>query len=123
MKTKLFIFLIATTFLLSNCATLFGPKSHSISANSNPIGAEVIVDGVSMGVTPVKLELDPQKSYTIEYRKNGYRPITKVVKGKVGTKWIILDVLGGFIPAVVDAVTGKWYEFEDEIINTNLEKN
>jgi hypothetical protein len=33
------------------------------------------------------------------------------VKGKVGVKWIVLDILGGFVPVIVDAATGNWYEF------------
>ncbi|MFT5217787.1 MAG: hypothetical protein ACI83H_002928 [Glaciecola sp.] len=29
---------------------------------------------------------------------------------------------GVLIPVVVDAATGNWYEFEQEMINSNLEK-
>ena len=121
MRKIVLLLTVITTLTLTSCATLFGPKSHSLSANSNPQGAEIYVDGERMGITPLKLELDPSKTYSIEYRKEGYRSITK--KGKVGVKWIVLDILGGFIPVIVDAATGDWYEFEKDKINTNLEKN
>jgi hypothetical protein len=114
--------LVFATVSFTSCATLFGPKSHSLSVNSNPEKADVYVNGERMGSTPVKLELDPQKTYSIEYRKDGYKSITKIVKGKIGVKWIVLDILGGFVPVIVDVATGNWYEFEQEIINGNLEK-
>ena len=109
-------------FSITSCATLFGLKSHSLSFTSNPDKAEVFINGERKGTTPVKLELDPKKTYSIEYRKDGYNPITKVVKGKIGIKWVVLDILGGFIPVIVDAATGNWYEFDQEIINSNLDK-
>ena len=123
MRKIVLLLTVITTLTLTSCATLFGPKSHALSANSNPPGAEIYVDGERMGITPLKLELDPSKTYSIEYRKEGFRSITKTVKGKVGVKWIVLDILGGFIPVIVDAATGNWYEFEKDRINTNLEKN
>jgi|TARA_R110001606_G_scaffold36639_1_gene104627 hypothetical protein len=123
MKKFILLLTVITTLTLTSCATLFGPKSHSLSATSNPQGAEIYVDGERMGVTPLKLELDPSKTYSIEYRKKGYRSITKIVKGKVGVKWIVLDILGGLIPVVIDAATGNWYEFEKDRINANLENN
>tara|TARA_R110002126_G_scaffold124451_1_gene266396 strand:+ start:14920 stop:15291 length:372 start_codon:yes stop_codon:yes gene_type:complete len=123
MKKFILLLTVITTLTLTSCASLFGPKSHSLSATSNPQGAEIYVDGERMGVTPLKLELDPSKTYSIEYRKKGYRSITKIVKGKVGVKWIVLDILGGLIPVVIDAATGNWYEFEKDRINANLENN
>ncbi len=122
MKKIILLLTIVSTLILASCATLFGPQSHSIIAMSNPDGAEIYVDGERKGVTPLKLELDPSKTYLIEYRKKGYKTIAKTVKGKVGIKWVVLDILGGFVPVIIDAATGDWYEFEKDKINTNLEK-
>ena len=114
--------LMLSLITFTGCATLFGSKSHSLSVNSNPPQADIYVNGERMGTTPVKLELDPQETYSIEFRKDGYKSITKVVKGSVAVKWIVLDILGGFIPVIVDAATGNWYEFDKYRINSNLEK-
>ena len=75
-----------------------------------------------MGVTPVELNLKADKSYTIEYRKEGYQSVTRVVNSKVGAGWIILDVLGGLIPIIVDAATGNWSKLDQDSINAALEK-
>ncbi len=44
-------------FSLTNCATLFGKKLHPLSVSSDPVKAEVYVNGFKMGVTPIELNL------------------------------------------------------------------
>ena len=108
--------------LLSGCATLFNDKDPAVSFMSNPSAAKVYVNGNLMGETPVALKLKTDKSYTIEFRKEGYETKTYFLNNKVGVGWIVLDVLAGLIPIVVDAATGAWYEFTEENINVFLEQ-
>lgn len=124
MKTKITysLTILLVVMLTTSCATLFGPKEHLLSFNSTPVGAEVFANGDRIGITPLKLELKPDKSYMIEFRKEGYKSITRTVHNRIGVKWIVLDILGGVIPIVVDAATGNWYEFDQEYINGNLDK-
>lgn len=116
--------LIATIILLipvfSGCATLFGPKKHPLDLNSNPQGAEVIINGVNRGTTPVKLKLKADQSYTIEFKKEGYEQVTRVVNTEVGAGWVVLDVLGGLVPVIVDAATGNWNKLDQEVVNATL---
>lgn len=106
----------------TSCATLFSSSNKSIAIRSTPENAEIYINGERMGSTPLQLELDASKTYSIEYRKEGYKPITKHLKGKVGVKWVILDILGGMMPIVVDAVTGDWYQFDTDAVNTLLDE-
>lgn len=107
--------------VLPGCATLFGPNLHSLPVSSEPSGAEVYVNGFKMGTTPVELNLKADKSYTIEFRKEGYDTVTRVVNTKVGAGWVVLDVLGGLIPVVVDAATGNWNKLDQDVVNAVLE--
>lgn len=111
---------LTLTIMITGCATLFAPKTHPLAVNSEPRGAEVYVNGFKMGITPVELSLKADKSYTIEFRKEGYAPVTRVVNTKVGAGWIILDVLGGFIPVIIDASTGAWNHLDQEAVNAAL---
>jgi hypothetical protein len=122
MKKNIFtIISIATLILLiPGCATLFGPKTHSLSVSSEPPNAEVYVNGFKMGSTPIELSLKADKSYSIEYRMEGYQSITRVVNTKVGAGWIVLDILGGLIPVVVDAATGNWNQLDQDAVNAVL---
>ena len=105
---------------LTSCATLFGKKSHALAVSSHPDGAEVYVNGFKMGTTPVELNLKADKSYTIEFRKKGFESVTRIVNTKVGAGWIILDVLGGVIPVVIDAATGNWNSLDQDAVNAAL---
>ena len=52
----------------------------------------------------------------------GYESITRVVNTKVGAGWIVLDVLGGLIPVVIDAATGNWNKLDQDAVNAVLEE-
>jgi hypothetical protein len=120
-KTSILFFTIILLIpLFSGCATLFGPDKHPLDLSSNPQGAEVIVNGVKKGTTPLELELKADKSYTIEFKKEGYQKVTRVVNTEVGAGWVVLDVLGGLVPVIVDAATGNWNKLDQEAVNASL---
>ena len=107
---------------LAGCATLFNEKQPSIGIESDPDGADVYVDGNYVGTTPVSIKLSVRNKYTIVFRKAGYEDHTYELSNFVGTGWIVLGVLGGLIPIIVDAATGDWYELSEENINVALER-
>jgi PEGA domain len=122
MKTAISFFsIIVVLGLISGCATIFAAKSQSLSVTSDPTETEVYANGLKMGVTPVELDLKADKSYIIEFRKEGFQTITKVVNTKVGPGWIVLDLLMGGIPVIVDASTGAWRQFDQNSVNAILE--
>lgn len=123
MKKFTSIILIFFLFLLtSSCATLFKGNSSKLDLNSNPQGAQVYVNGGYMGDTPVRLKLVSKNTYSIEFRKEGYKTKTVNITNKVGVGWVILDVLGGLIPVIIDAATGAWYELDQKNVNAILDK-
>lgn len=121
MKARIFVmfFLI---FYLSGCATLFKGTSEEVRFGSDPQKAEVWVNGAKMGETPISLKLESKKTYQIEFRKEGYKPVTRTITNHVGAGWIILDVLAGLIPIIVDAATGAWYSLDQKNVDAVLEK-
>lgn len=106
--------------LITGCATLFAPKSHPLAVGSEPQNAEVYVNGIKMGTTPVELSLKADKSYTIEFRKEGYESVTRVVNTKVGAGWVVIDIIAGFVPVIIDASTGAWNTLDQKAINAAL---
>jgi hypothetical protein len=105
--------------LVTSCATLFKGATDPINFGSNPVGAEVYVDGKLMGKTPLNLELTSKKTYAIDFKFEGQ---TKTVNltNKVGAGWIILDVVCGLIPIIVDAATGSWYMLSPKNLNVDF---
>jgi hypothetical protein len=103
-----------------SCAALFNTGGGKVSFNSNPSGAEVVVDGQYLGKTPLMLELDSKTSHQILIKKDGKERAFLLTK-KIGTHWIVLDVLGGLVPLIIDAATGSWYSLSPNTLNAQLE--
>ena len=121
-KTVSILVLMTFVLMLSNCATIFKGEYRDISINSEPDDAQVYVNGEFQGRTPLKLELRPDQSYTIEFRRAGYKIQVKQIHNNIGVGWIVLDVLMGVVPVLVDALTGAWYEFDQKYVNALLER-
>jgi hypothetical protein len=104
----------------TGCATLIKSKSETVTLQSNPGDADVYIDGAPRGRTPLTLQLQPNKEYTVVFKKPGFADQAVVLTSSVSGKWVVLDVLGGLIPIIVDAATGSWKEFDDPLVNVNL---
>jgi hypothetical protein len=105
--------------VLSACATLFNSDKDAVSFSSTPSEAEVWINGSMRGHTPLTLELQPNEEYTVVFRKDG-REQAYELENHVGAGWVVLDVLGGLIPIIVDAATGDWQELDSKAIQVNL---
>ncbi len=114
--------LALTMCLLVGCAAIFSGTSDNVDFSSEPSAAKVYVNGNLMGNTPCRLKLESKKVYQIEFKKEGYETKTFTITNHVGVGWIILDILGGLIPIVVDAATGAWYGLDQDKVNAILEK-
>lgn len=119
---QLMAFTVIVAMIAPGCATLFGSTKAQVYTSSDPKGADVYVNGVRMGTTPFTLNLAKNQEYMIEFKKEGYKTIGQKINSKVGAGWVILDVLGGLVPIVIDAATGNWKKLDQEQVNVMLEK-
>jgi hypothetical protein len=116
------LILISSLFLTS-CATIFSSKEKDLMVTSNPSDTEVYVNEKMMGKTPLELELKPDKTYVIKFKREGYQTVERVVNSKTGAGWIVMDILFGVVPVIVDAATGDWKKLDQEAVDATLEKN
>ena len=114
--------LIVFVFMLSNCATIFKGEYRNVRINSDPDGAKVYINGDYFGETPLKLELRPNQSYTVEFRREGYKTEVRQIQNRIGWGWVVLDVITGVVPVLIDALTGAWYDFDQKYVNAILER-
>ena len=101
---------------------VFTGGKGKLDVTPNPEGAEVFINGISYGKTPVKVKLKTKREYEVVFKKEGYAPVTKKITNKIGDGWIILDVIIGLAPVIVDVATGAWSKFDQKTINAILEK-
>lgn len=112
---------VTLSFLLMlGCATLFNSGSQNVTMSSDPTGAEVYVDGNRRGQTPLTLELDNNSSHTVTFEMEGHKEVSCELGTSVGAGWVVLDVLGGLVPVIIDAATGKWKSLESSNCNATL---
>ncbi|MCF7859585.1 MAG: PEGA domain-containing protein [Candidatus Cloacimonetes bacterium] len=117
-----FCFFSIIIIAVNGCAIIFQGTSKSMSFDSGPGAAEVWINGSKAGVTPCKIELKRDQEYSVEFRKEGFETKSYRITNSVGAGWVILDILGGLVPLVIDAATGAWYSFDQENINALLEE-
>ena len=115
--------MLIASVALSNCATVFNDQEPLVDIGSQPAGAEVYVDGAHVGTTPVQVELSVHRAHTIVFRKEGFDDRTFRLSNEVGVLWIVLDVVTGLIPLIVDAATGNWLELSDEAVDVVLTRD
>jgi len=118
----IFSFISIATFTFSSCATLFHGSTDGVNFSSDPSGAKVYVNGDLLGRTPFALDLKSNKTYTLEFKKDGYETKSVVLNSSVGGGWVVLDVVGGLLPVIVDAATGDWYSLNQDHVNAVLEQ-
>ena len=107
--------------LIMNCGALFLGSSQPISINTNPDGARILINGTPRGTTPVNLKLRTNETYIITFQKEGYKDQSYSLTNHVDAGIVVLDVLFGLLPVVVDAATGAWYRLDENYIDMPLE--
>ncbi|HNX72797.1 MAG TPA: PEGA domain-containing protein [Spirochaetales bacterium] len=116
------IFSSILVLVLLGCATIIKGDKEPVYLASKPDSAEVYVNGVFAGMTPIRLSLASKGTYTIEFRKEGYRSKMVQIDNQIGAGWVVLDALTGLVPILVDAITGSWYELTTNNVNAVLEQ-
>lgn len=93
-----------------------------VKFNSDPEGAKVFINDEYIGHTPLKIHIKNCKHYTIEFYKEGFKPVVRRIHSRIGAGWTVLDVVCGLVPVVVDALTGSWYELDQQYVSAILKQ-
>ncbi|MET0261741.1 MAG: PEGA domain-containing protein [Rariglobus sp.] len=63
----------------SGCAVMSKGRSQMVVVRSTPEGATGLINGIEVGQTPFKIELNRSSAYTIELRKAGFENAAAVI--------------------------------------------
>ena len=94
--------------------------SGTLSLTSDPVGAEVLVNGISRGHTPCRVDRIPGGTVKLEVKANGFQPHTRDISlaaGEVQTVDVPLKPLPGTLRVVSIPEAGRVYindEFKGE---------
>lgn len=119
---------VASSMLMSGCATLFGGgSSQAVSVSATPTTVNYVIkssSGLQMasGQTPNQVKLPRRNEYEIEFTAPGFQPqklaLTKGLNG-----WIWANILIGGIPGlIIDFASGSAHKLEPSVISVSLVK-
>jgi uncharacterized protein YceK len=107
-------------FALSGCATIIHGTHQDVGISSTPTGAEVWVDNIKMGETPVIAKLRRKDTHVVKLVLNGYQPYETTVTRSV-SGWVFGNIIfGGLIGLGVDAISGSIYKLSPEKVTGTL---
>lgn len=118
--TRVVSVLVLAAFGTAGCGLLFNSKTRAVSMASEPSGADVYVDGARVGTTPMAFELNIKTDHVIAFRMDGHKEVSCTIDRSVGAGWVVLDILGGLIPLIIDAATGSWYGLGPKVCNVTM---
>ena len=106
---KVYIIVIAAVALLSTgCCTIIKGGKQTVTFDSNPEGAAVILDGKSVGKTPLSISLKKNAFDTIMIKKAGYATETMPLEKKYDG-FALINIFWDL--STTDMITGAAYEY------------
>ena len=116
------IIAVIAVSLLTACGSIMHGGSQDIGISSSPTNAEVSIDGLTKGHTPVIANLSRKDNHIVKLTLAGYAPTElTLTRGVSGWVWGNL-VFGGLIGLGVDAISGGLYKLTPEQLNGALAK-
>lgn len=116
------ISLVVVLLFIGGCAAIFNSKTDKVEFRSTPDGATVVLDGVPIGRTPLVANVDVrEQEHKVMLTLEGYLTQGAMISSGVGGGWVVLDILCGLIPIIIDAATGSWYELETNKVEITLQ--
>jgi hypothetical protein len=111
---------LLVSLVLVGCATITKGTRQIVSIGCNVDGADVLLDGVKVGVTPFVGEIAKNRS-TIMISKQGYRSETLALsKSLEGMFWGNI-ITGGTVGSITDFATGAAYTYAPATYHVELQ--
>ncbi|BAV34238.1 hypothetical protein SCL_1947 [Sulfuricaulis limicola] len=119
MRLRSVVVFLSVAALSTGCASIIKGTDQVLTINSEPDGALVSIDGISIGVTPLSTKVKKNSASVITIKKDGYKvqtmPLDKKYDG-VALLNIFWDL------STTDFVTGAAYEYVPNTFHFQLKK-
>ncbi|WP_161624263.1 PEGA domain-containing protein [Spongiibacter marinus] len=104
-------------FFIASCATIISGTSQTLVFSSEPIGAQVLLDGRPVGVTPLTISVKKNSFDIVEFRKKGYKSQTLPME----TSFDGVTLLSIFWDlGTTDVLSGAAWEYSPDQFHTIL---
>lgn len=105
--------LVCFSLLISACATIVDGKRETVSFSSEPPGAQIIINGKAMGMTPasIVLERGDYDKANVVFKKEGYQDQQATIQTSLNGWFWGNIILGGLIGSTTDSLSGAMWKF------------
>lgn len=107
--------------LIQGCSSVINGTTQKITITSNVQGAEVMLNGVNLGRTPVTTRVKREKTSHLLVRKDGYKDYSLQVQTKLDPWFWGNIVIGGLVGSTTDSVTGSTHLIDPDTIFVQME--
>lgn len=118
MLRLLIIIIVCAT--VSGCATITRGTNQDIPVSSNPVGADIIVDGMPYGRTPATIQLSRKHPHQVTLLLDGYEPYSVSVRTDMGKAMAGNCLIGGLPGMAIDGYSGAANVLTPESIHVEL---
>jgi len=104
---------LALSFLVSSCATLFSGGRDTVTVNSMEPGTSIFIDGVLRGRDTASADVKRGKKHTIRVEKAGFQPVTvETSESFDGLSLLGIFIDFGIITIPIDLLAGGAWKTE-----------
>lgn len=121
MRMMLSLLMLGYLVVLSSCSSVINGTTQEITINSNVEGAEVTLNGLPLGTTPViRARIKREEKYFLRIRKEGYKDYDTTLHTAFD-KWFWGNiVIGGLLGSTTDMLTGTTHLLDPNTIYVKL---
>ena len=119
---KRIAFILISLFVFVSCASIVKGNKQLLTINCNVDGAEVLLDGVSVGETPFAQEIE-KKGKVILVKKEGYKDYTIALSKNLEPMFWGNIITGGTIGSLTDFGSGAAWAFAPSSYQVELIEN
>ena len=105
----------------AGCATIIDGSTQTMTFDSHPKGAEVVIDGIARGVTPVTMEVERKETHNIVIRKEGYDKHVFDMRAEFNPMFLGNFCTGGLPGSTTDAASGAIHRYSPNSYYFTLE--
>lgn len=117
------IALLISLLVSSGCGLVFGGSRQVVRVESTPTGARLVTKPETADYkTPTALSLQRKGNYAITVSAPGYTSKTVEIQRNMRVGIVVLDIVLGVVPVIVDAATGAWYSLSPSQTTVTLER-
>ncbi len=114
--------LIPLLVMLTGCSTIMSGTTQQVSVNSNIQGADVTIDGVSLGRTPVmNARIKRKDSSFMMVKKEGYKDAQQVLNTRLDNWFWGNFIIGGFLGSTTDMASGTTHLLDPNTLFVQME--